>query len=129
MAHLTKPLVLFLFAVTASAASAQAPICTDPDIACTQQGGVRGVVEGDMLAFRGIPHARPPIGLLRWRPTEAAGAWSGVRDGSRFGSICPQIIGQEVKGDEDCLTVNVWRPRAKSCQLVRDELAPLGRRG
>jgi len=29
----------------------QAPICADPDIACTQQGAVRGVVEGDMLAF------------------------------------------------------------------------------
>jgi para-nitrobenzyl esterase len=118
MAHLTKLLILFLLAVTASAASAQAPICTDPDIACTQQGAVRGVVEGDMLAFKGIPYARPPIGLLRWRPTEAAEAWSGVRDGSRFGSICPQIVGQEVKGDEDCLTVNVWRPRAKPEQAL-----------
>ena len=118
MAHLTRPFVLFLFAVTASTASAQAPGCTanDPDIACTMQGAVRGVVEGDMLAFKGIPYARPPVGQLRWKPTEAAEGWSGVRDGSRFGAICPQIIGQEVKGDEDCLTVNVWRPRVKPAQ-------------
>ena len=104
--------------MTASTASAQAPGCiaNDPDIACTLQGAVSGVVEGDMLAFKGIPYARPPLGQLRWKPTEAAEGWSGVRDGSHFGPICPQIIGQEVKGDEDCLTVNVWRPRVKPSQ-------------
>jgi len=36
-----------------------------------------------------------------------------VRDGGRYGAMCPQIIGGEVKGDEDCLYVNVWRPREK----------------
>jgi len=25
--------------------------------------------------------------------------------------MCPQLVGQQVKGDEDCLYVNVWRPR------------------
>jgi para-nitrobenzyl esterase len=120
MAHFTKLLALFLFAVIASTASAQVPGCTadDPDVACILQGAVRGVVEGDMLAFKGIPYARPPVGPLRWKPTEAAEGWSGVRDGSRFGAICPQIIGQEVKGDEDCLTVNVWRPRVKPAQTL-----------
>src|SRR5262249_56177934 len=69
------------------------------------------VVEGEMLAFKGIPYARPPVGALRWRPTEGAEPWQGVRDGSRYGSMCPQIIGKEVKGEEDCLFINVWRPR------------------
>jgi para-nitrobenzyl esterase len=27
--------------------------------------------------------------------------------------MCPQIVADEVKGDEDCLYVNVWRPREK----------------
>jgi para-nitrobenzyl esterase len=121
MAHFSKLLALFLFAVTgssASTASAQAPGCpaNDPDIACTRQGAVHGAVEGEMLAFKGIPYARPPVGALRWKPTEAAEAWPDVREGSRFGAICPQIIGQEVKGDEDCLTLNVWRPRVKPAQ-------------
>jgi para-nitrobenzyl esterase len=117
MTNVTRLLALFLFAVSASTASAQVPGCSDdPEIACTRQGAVRGVAEGDMLAFKGIPYARPPVGPLRWKPTEAAQAWPGVRDGSRFGAICPQIIGQEVKGDEDCLTVNVWRPRVKPAQ-------------
>jgi para-nitrobenzyl esterase len=120
MAQFTRLLALSLFAMTASTASAQVPGCSanDPDVACTLQGAVRGVVEGDMLAFKRIPYARPPVGPLRWKPTEAAEAWSDVRDGSRFGAICPQIIGQEVKGDEDCLTVNVWRPRVKPAQAL-----------
>jgi para-nitrobenzyl esterase len=120
MLHAWKMFAIFLFAMTAATAWAQAPSCTsnESDIACTQQGAVRGVAEGDMLAFKGIPYARPPVGLLRWKPTKAAEPWSGVRDGSRFGSICPQIIGQEVKGEEDCLTVNVWRPRVKPAQAL-----------
>jgi para-nitrobenzyl esterase len=113
-----KVLALVLFALTASSAAAQVPSCTtnDPDVACTVQGAVRGVVEGEMLAFKGIPYARPPVGPLRWKPTEAAESWSGERDGSRFGAICPQIIGQEVRGDENCLSLNVWRPRVKPAQ-------------
>lgn len=82
------------------------------DVACTAQGAVRGVVDGDLLAFKGIPYARPPVGPLRWRPPAAPAAWTGIRDGSRFGAMCPQIVGNEVKGDEDCLYVNVWRSRA-----------------
>jgi para-nitrobenzyl esterase len=115
--QLTKLLALF-FAVSASTAAAQVPSCSanDPDVACTVQGAVRGVVEGDMLAFKGIPYARSPVGPLRWKPTEVAESWSGERDGSRFGAICPQIIGQEVRGEEDCLNLNVWRPRVKPAQ-------------
>jgi para-nitrobenzyl esterase len=120
MAQFTRLLALSLFAVAASTASAQVSGCSanDPDVTCTLQGAVRGVVEGDMLAFKGIPYARPPVGPLRWKPTEAAEGWSGVRDASRFGATCPQIIGQEVKGAEDCLTVNVWRPRVKPAQAL-----------
>jgi para-nitrobenzyl esterase len=117
MRQFIRGLALFLLAGVASAASAQAPNCTPgDDVACTVQGAVRGVAEGDMLAFKGIPYARPPVGPLRWKPTETAEAWSGVRDGSRFGAICPQIVGPDVKGEEDCLTVNVWRPRLKPAQ-------------
>jgi para-nitrobenzyl esterase len=115
-----KMFALLLLAMTSASASAQAPSCParDPDIVCTQQGAVRGVAEGDMLVFKGIPYARPPVGPLRWKPTEAAEPWSGVRDGGNFGAICPQIIGPDVKGDEDCLTVNVCRPRVRPAQAL-----------
>jgi para-nitrobenzyl esterase len=105
---------LALLVASAAAASAErACSVVGLDIVCTEQGAVRGAVDGDMLAFKGMPYARPPVGPLRWRPTEAALPWQGVRDGSRYGSLCPQIVGKDVKGEEDCLYINVWRPLQK----------------
>ena len=96
-------------------ASAQPLTCASesPDVVCTEQGAVRGVAEGRTLAFKGIPYAQAPVGPLRWKPPVPAAHWDGVRDGGRYGAMCPQIIAGEVKGDEDCLYVNVWRPREK----------------
>lgn len=103
--------VALAFCVTASA---QAKSCSanEPDIACTAQGVIRGVIEGETLTFKGIPYAKPPVGTLRWRPTEPPMRWEGIRDGSRFGAMCPQIVNKQVVGEEDCLTLNIWRPRA-----------------
>jgi len=113
--------VLFLGACVRPVASKLAAGCAESgsDIICTEQGAVRGVFEGEMLAFKGIPYARPPIGALRWRPPEAAEPWQGVRDGSRYGSMCPQIIGKEVKGEEDCLFINIWRPHMAATREAR----------
>jgi para-nitrobenzyl esterase len=95
------------------ALSHEASCVATADIVCTEQGAIRGVVEGQTLAFKGIPYAQPPIGQLRWRPPQPATPWEGVRDGSRYAAMCPQLSGQEVKGNEDCLYINVWRPREK----------------
>ncbi|MBA3773006.1 MAG: carboxylesterase family protein [Ramlibacter sp.] len=95
-------------------APASAPVAcgvAGPDIACTRHGAIRGVAEGDTLAFKGIPYAQPPVAALRWRAPEPPGPWAGLRDGSQFGAICPQLAGAEVVGNEDCLTLNIWRPR------------------
>jgi para-nitrobenzyl esterase len=95
-------------------ALAQTAACIgSSDVPCTEQGAVRGVVQGATMAFKGIPYAAPPVGPLRWRPPGPAARWDGERDGSQFGAICPQIIGEEVMGDENCLYINVWRPREK----------------
>jgi len=83
------------------------------DVVCTERGAIRGTTEGGMLAFKGIPYAQPPVGPLRWKPPAPAADWQGVRDGSQYGAVCPQFIGSEVKGEEDCLYVNVWRPQQK----------------
>jgi para-nitrobenzyl esterase len=89
-----------------------------PDLACTAQGAVRGTADGNTLAFKGIPYATPPVGDLRFQPPRPPVAWKGVRDASRFGDICPQLAGTEVVGKEDCLTLNVWRPK----EAVREPL-------
>lgn len=87
----------------------------------TTQGPVRGAREGGVEVFRGIPYAAPPVGALRLRPPRPASAWRGVRDATRFGAAQPQRADALVEGlgllhdarcDEDCLTVNVFTPRA-----------------
>jgi para-nitrobenzyl esterase len=75
----------------------------------TQSGYVEGVIEGDVRAFRGIPFAAPPIGDLRWRPPAPPASWTGIRDASMFGNVCPQIsFDGSLIGNEDCLVLNVF---------------------
>lgn len=97
---------------TAPSPTPPAPIArcaqAGPDIACTEHGAVRGVVEDGLLAFKGIPYARPPVGPLRWQPPAAPEPWSGVREAAVHGPVCPQLVNGQVAGDEDCLTLNVW---------------------
>jgi len=89
-----------------------------PDVVCTDAGAVRGVVEGKVVAFKGLPYAKAPVGSLRWRPPQEGVQWKGVRDGGRFGPICPQIVAGKVVGSEDCLTLNIWRLREPPATLL-----------
>ncbi|MFB7178431.1 carboxylesterase/lipase family protein [Streptomyces sp. NPDC056257] len=85
----------------------------------TGSGLVRGVVEGGLAVFRGVPYAAPPVGSLRWLPAQPHPGWAGVLDASAYGPGAPQAVraGDPVLGshglppfDEDCLTLNVWTP-------------------
>jgi para-nitrobenzyl esterase len=86
------------------------PACVSTvTVVCTQSGQVQGTIEGDLRAFRGIPYAAPPVGNLRWRPPAPPLAWSGVRDATTFGNMCPQVDSNgQVIGNEDCLVLNIF---------------------
>jgi para-nitrobenzyl esterase len=77
----------------------------------TANGIVHGSTTDGVRTFFGIPYAAPPVGNLRWRPPAPAAPWTGVRDGTKSGSVCPQtlpILG--ASGNEDCLFLNVFTP-------------------
>jgi para-nitrobenzyl esterase len=81
-----------------------------------EQGALLGTpspLDPEVLSFRAIPYALPPIGNLRWRPPQPPAPWPGVRDATKFGSICSQppqpVYGLPASAmSEDCLTLNVW---------------------
>ncbi|RVW06352.1 carboxylesterase/lipase family protein [Rhodococcus spongiicola] len=83
---------------------------TDVDVTLVE-GVVRGRRLPDLLSWRGIPYAKPPVGRLRLRAPESVTPWTGVFDATAFGSAAPQ---RNRNGDEDCLTLNVLRPSSQS---------------
>jgi para-nitrobenzyl esterase len=92
-------------------------------------GALQGVTDtsSGVVAYKGIPYAKPPIGDLRWRPPVPAPAWDGVRDAREFGHACLQpppqpasvYYGSMASTSEDCLTLNVWAPaRARRLSVM-----------
>jgi para-nitrobenzyl esterase len=85
-------------------------------------GRLAGVRAGDIFSFKGIPFGRPPVGALRWRFPEPVPPWTGTRDATHFGPICPQaptqieaLLGGTLgEQSEDCLYLNIWTPGCDS---------------
>lgn len=84
-----------------------------------EQGVLIGRTDGAVASFKGVPYAAPPVGPLRWRAPQRAGAWSQPRDAGQVGAICiqPPSGGDPGVGplpmSEDCLTLNVWTPEQR----------------
>lgn len=78
------------------------------------EGGlIQGTVEGDLMIFKGIPFAAPPVGDLRWRAPQPVEKWDGIRQTAEY-APAPMQGGNPHSGkSEDCLYLNVWTP-AKS---------------
>ena len=55
-----------------------------------KNGSIKGVQEGDLKKYLGIPYAEPPVGDLRWALTKPAKNWKGMRSAETNSKICFQ---------------------------------------
>ncbi len=107
------------------------PRLIDP-VVQTESGLLQGVVNqaGNIVSFKGVPFAAPPVGDLRWKEPQPPLQWDSIRDASEFGASAIQVkqgsrlpwteefmVQNEIS--EDCLFLNIWTP-AKSAE---DKLA------
>ncbi len=69
--------------------------------------------------WKAIPYAKPPVGSLRWKAPRKPDPWEGIRQEKDFCDTCPQyfFLGDKVVGKEDCLYLNIWRPRTEETDL------------
>ncbi|XP_059615051.1 uncharacterized protein LOC132260750 [Phlebotomus argentipes] len=69
-------------------------------------------------AFLGVPYAKPPVEDLRFCSPVPCGAWSGTYDATYARNECLQKVylvpEPFIKGSEDCLYLNIYRPRRRN---------------
>ncbi len=85
-----------------------------------------GVIEGlydvksGVQFYLGIPYAKPPVGLLRWKAPQPISNWKETRQTKAFGPgpVQAAVFGDmNFRGDgfsEDCLYLNVWTPAKRN---------------
>jgi len=85
-----------------------------------------GVIEGlyntksGLQLFLGVPFAKPPVGILRWKAPQSLDDWSDVKSTKAFGPRPVQnIVWDDLNSrssgmSEDCLYLNVWTPAKKN---------------
>jgi len=83
---------------------------------------IRGAVEGEVVRFRGVPYAAPPVGPARFARAHDPAPWDGLRDALDPGPNAPQrvkaipgldvaaLVGEGWRQGDDYLTLDVCMP-------------------
>jgi len=105
-----------VFSVLIATSAHADPAAVGPQVTMAQ-GALSGTTDKNISVFKNIPFAAPPVGDLRWRAPQPAPGWTGTRDASAFGAVCPQAPRPpgsrprvKLPDGEDCLSLNVWSP-------------------
>lgn len=103
--------VAFAVSAPAEAQGEKAPACADGTTVRTDKGPVCGTAGDGVRSWRGIPYAAPPLGELRWAPTEPHESWTTPLEATQPSSPCPQPPGLGPGSvNEDCLKLDVVAP-------------------
>ena len=113
----------FLAAGAGGIALAATKLGTSGAVVETNNGKIRGYVQGKVNAFRGVPYGASTAGANRFMPPARPEPWTGVRETLEIGLRCPQLPGNLVPEmgvmdrtepmGEDCLCLNVWSQGSK----------------
>ncbi|CAH1394621.1 unnamed protein product [Nezara viridula] len=95
-----------------------------------EQGILRGfyrkiINNREIVAFEGIPYAKPPAGKHRFKEPVPAKPWLGVYNATREPPACLQldlIMTKSLFGSEDCLYINVYTPKLPDKRMANPEL-------
>ena len=99
---------------------------SEPEVALgtsvtTASGPIEGIdsERAQSWNFLGIPYAAAPVGDLRWKAPRPVTSWSDTLSTKALPDFCPQFLyfSNQFAGDEDCLYLNVYRPRTQERDL------------
>jgi len=117
--HLSKIAVFVFFVLLLTAASAPASN-NHNTLVRTDYGFLKGYVANDVMIWKGVPYAKPPVDELRWKAPQKPDSWRGIRDATQPAKKCTQLLTTDewirtgvVDPDsgEDCLYVDIYRPQ------------------
>ena len=92
----------------------------DKDLAAVCHNGIFVGQETDgVISYKGIPFAEPPVGNLRWKPSQRAKNSDFVMEAYYYGyapiqTEWPSEEGSYYPQSEDCLTLNIWTSKKKT---------------
>nr|CAA61468.1 carboxylesterase [Drosophila pseudoobscura] len=108
-------LLLGCFWISSSASDPVYPLLVD-----LPNGKLRGRDNGNYYSYESLPYAEPPVGDLRFEaPQPYKQQWTDTFDATQPPVLCMQwdqfIQGDDkLAGNEDCLTVSVYKPKNSS---------------
>jgi para-nitrobenzyl esterase len=94
-------------------------------IAEISSGKIRGIIDGGISIFKGIPYGGPVDGERRFMPPAKPTQWAGIRDAFEYGprafqddnafGMSPDLqkvfaVAEPLPMGENCLVLNVWTP-------------------
>ena len=83
----------------------------------TDKGRIEGFkLNDDLLAWYGVPYAKPPVDNRRWKAPESMNSWSYVKKTQKKRKAA-NVKRDKYKGKEDCLYLNITRPNDNQKKL------------